>query len=376
MDPEEFEARMEQWRGAHLDRIHLFCEQQGVEHPRTMNKEQLSERLVNYGLQAYQAFGAPLLPPGNGQVQPRRARLELRKQLPMEDITDFLKHADLFFNLDHTADDEAKVAHLLTKVQRNIGVVIEDMFKAGVDDYQSIRDRLLDQYTIKRFDRLTRFRELKPINGESIIQYGMKLRAEYLLYILVDERQATVMEKAILGALMEQLFLSIDNGIASQVKTRIYEDPTLTWMEILKITDNFCQTTTKLGHPARRQPETRFGYSSTGQYPRQTATSGTYQNSTRAYQGMSRYGYCEFHKAPGHPTAKCRAKKFAEETTENISPTPSLNGDQFSSSSVRCFKCNNMGHIARNCPQQSGNDMPGRLSLESSVLTPKHPADH
>jgi hypothetical protein len=44
---------------------------------------------------------------------------------------------------------------------------------------------------------------------------------------------------------MEQLFNSVNSGITTPIKNKIYKDPDLTRSNILKLAENFHQTTTK-----------------------------------------------------------------------------------------------------------------------------------
>jgi hypothetical protein len=360
-----------------MDRIRRFCTQEEVAWTPQSTKAELIDRLIGFGFRAYQAYlPAPVVPQPN--IQPRRARLTLRPQGANEEITDFLKHAELFFNLDHT-DDEAKLGHLVSKVTKDVSVAIEDQFNSGITDYPSIRDHLLQQFAVSRFDRLVRFRLMKPNVGDNLIQFGAKLRAEYLKYILVTENQTQPMEQALVGALMEQLFNSIDSGITTQVKNKIYEDPDLPWNKILRIAENFRQTTTVFFHQTSGQPTgqyLRFVGQSSRQFAGQNqrpfgqtvrpfgsqAQSGTQYTKT-SYQPMA---YCDFHQRVGHLTEQCHDKKRSEATKGEVS-SPARNA------SVKCYNCNKEGHYANSCPQLiSGKAQPDPSSPESVDLAPKN----
>jgi hypothetical protein len=387
MNQDEIDALAADWDGAHMDRIRRFCTQEEVVWTPQSTKADLINRLIGFGFRAYQAYlPAPIVQ--QPDIQPRRAKLTLRSQGLSEELTDYLKHAELFFNLDHT-DDEAKLGHLVGKVKNEVSVAIEDQFNAGVTDYPTIRDNLLQRFAVSRFDRLVRFRIMKPSTAENLIQFGARLRAEYLKYLLLTENQTQPMEQALMGALMAQLFDVIDSGITTQVKNKIYEDPDLTWTDILKIAENFRQTTTKsLGYIAARS----YNGQTTGQYLRfagQSPRSFTGQNQRPAGQSFRSFAgqpvkivdgnqsiqtsfqpiaYCEFHQSVGHSTEDCHDRKMAEVAQGQVSSPPIRN----SAVAVKCYNCHKEGHYARSCPQlTSENGQPDPLSPESVDLASK-----
>jgi hypothetical protein len=379
MDQEEIEVIRLKWNDVNLERIRRFCGEEGVEFTQDMAKAEIIDRLANLGIHAFQAFRLPGQQPVQqplAQDRHRRARLELRKQLALEEITDFIKHADLFFDLDGT-EEHMKVAHLASKVNTNVSVVIEDLHNSGVTNYQQICERLLGQFSVSRFDRLARFRSMRPTQGENLIQYGAKLRAEYLKYVLIVENQAAPMEQALVAALMEQLFITIDADIASRVRNKITENPQLAWLDILKITENYRQTSIKATSPAFGpvNPGNYLGFA--GQSPRPRHMGGRVGSFGQpAKQWTSQYrqsrpssdhgAYCDFHQRTGHATADCFDKKKMEALGQQTASSTSETTHQ-----SRCYNCNQEGHFARLCPQRSENDKPDRTSPESSELAQK-----
>jgi hypothetical protein len=361
MDQDEIDAMKEEWNNVRIERIRRFCTQQEIEHTPNTTKEELINILQRFGLHAYQAFVAPVVPPPVPAAvpYPRRARLILRDQGPHEEVTDYLKHADLFFALDHT-EDELKVAHLIGKLTKEARIIVENLYHKGVNDYQVICEILLEQFEVSRFDRLVRFRDLKPGSGQNLLQYGAQLRAEYLKYILVSETDAEPMEPALLGALLEQLLTSIDPGISAQVRHKILDDPDLTWNDILKIAENYRQTHVTFRSPPSRPLTDRVGSS------RRTsgAISKTFAGPSYRPSANRRSLFCEFHQRAGHSTEECHAKKVADE--EEVS-TPAVGATW----QPKCFKCNQMGHYQRDCSQSSENAQPDRTLPESSGLAPK-----
>jgi hypothetical protein len=376
MDPVEIEAIRLKWNDVNLDRIRRFCGEEGVEFNQDMVKAELIDKLANLGIHAFQAFRLPAQQPVRQQPEPdrhRRARLELRKQLGSEEISDFIKHADLFFDLDGT-EENMKVAHLASKVLTNVSVVIEDLHSGGVTNYQQVCEHLLGQFSVSRFDRLARFRNMRPNKGENLIQYGAKLRAEYLKYVLIIENQAAPMEQALVAALMEQLFTTIDADIAARVRNKIIENPLLTWLDILKITENYRQTsvnaTSSSFGPVNPGNYMRFA----GQLPRSRFMGGKVGSFGQpAKQWTSQYrqsrpssnpaAYCDFHQRNGHTTADCFEKKKMEALEQQ---TASPTGEK--TQQGRCYNCNQEGHFARLCPQRSENNRPDRTSPESTEL--------
>jgi hypothetical protein len=357
---------IDDFKGLTLDRLHLFCQAQGIDHS-NKNKDALCAYLQRVGLTANMVYKDPVASVPIGEQSQRQARLKMRKQYATEEIADFLKYAEVFFQLDHTRE-ENKTGLLISVVTTDICKAMETIIsKDPSATYDDVRNLLLDQNVISRFDRLTRFRQMKPAPGENILQFGSKIRATYLQYLLITEDKTGPMETAIVGALMEQLFDVIDPTISAHVKIKVGENPEMTWIEILKITENFRHTTTKTVRTVTTTNSTRNRSShstSLNHYCDFHKRKGGHStaecflnpnNPNKPPPTNNQDKFCEIHQTRGHSTDECRSKKYYDQPQSSSDTATSP-----TSTSVTCFNCKKPGHFTRNCPANTGNAGPGQ----------------
>jgi hypothetical protein len=311
--PSENEPQPVTWNDLNHSFIRRFTRDRfEIEDLALVSKEELIDYLTSRGITPSVLLGAPLRPITTTMPLPSqvRARLELPRQSPQETIDAFLRRADAFFTLEAVPNDR-RLTFLLTAVSPSVGQLIADLVASGVTDYETVRALILKTFQPSVFQRLSNFRAISRLGGESNVELGRRLRAEYLAYLQLDEASLTAdLESVVVRALLAQFLLLLPIPARQHLQHLFLTTPSMTWHDITRQADEFFHS----------------------------------QQATKSHS--------TFQRSKGKPGDTSGRPTGPSSTPSRTSPT--------------CFSCHQLGHLAPDCPTRrqppsgSGNRPPSR----------------
>jgi hypothetical protein len=134
--PPQNDPNVVNWHKYTFDFIRQYCRNNGLE-ILGLDKDALCDNLHQLGFMANQALGNQPIAQPPIVAPPRHAKLTLRHQFPNEEVQDFLKCAEVFFQIDATPEG-SKVGHLLVTTNSEETLFVQTLFHNQIRNYQEV----------------------------------------------------------------------------------------------------------------------------------------------------------------------------------------------------------------------------------------------
>jgi hypothetical protein len=176
----------------------------------------------------------------------------LRQQGVNEDIETFLQRAETFFRIGEVKGQN-QLIHLMNSAQPKVVERINTLLEANIIEPGELKEALKLEFAVSRFERMKRFRNLKPSADQTIIQFGSQLRSELLKFLTLTEEKAKGSEEIITPLLIDQLVNVLDPGSSSYIKNEVCKQSSLTWSAVLTLAEDYRRNTISATTTQRKQ---------------------------------------------------------------------------------------------------------------------------
>lgn len=270
----------------------------------TATKEDIIKELDNVSITPHMALEMVYKGHGKVETEKEKKKEKLRAQEKGERMDDFLRRFRTWAEMCKIKKEEW-LEHLWGALSPQAGLVLTNM-EEGEKTFEEVEKFLKEQHKITKEGQLEKFRTERKQEGETYAQFGQRLK--YLLrgYLELSSKEFEEMKKATVPMILEQLHRTAGEWLSAQVKRRLAgEQVNLT--VILEAFDKESEIVSR-------------NYKGTGKSTKET------QKREERKDGKGRCMKCG---SSEHMTVKCEHKER------------------------KCFKCNEFGHIARDCKKEN-----------------------